>query len=185
MADSKTEQPVDKKTGEELVALGKISGVFGVKGWIKVHSFTDPHEAIVDYGNWLILQKGVWREVELEGGSRQAKTVIAKLKGVDDRDDAMLLMGTEIAIRTGQLHALDETEYYWRDLEGLEVINIEGIDLGKISHMMETGANDVMVVQAEQKEGVKERLIPFTVNHTVQKVDLAAGVITVDWDADF
>jgi len=185
MADSNKELSAGNKVGDDLIELGKISGVFGVKGWVKVHSFTDPREGIVDYSSWQILQKGQWREVQLEGGSRQAKTVVAKIKGIDDRDEAMLLMGSKIAIRLDQLDKLDENEYYWRDLEGLQVINTEGIDLGKVSQMMETGANDVMVVEAELEQGRQERLIPFTVNHTVQKVDLDAGVITVDWDADF
>lgn len=179
MADSK--ELSGNTAGDDLVELGKISGVFGVKGWIKVHSFTDPREGIVDYPCWQILQQGKWREIELEGGSRQAKTVIAKIKGIDERDEAMLLMGAKIAIRLDQLDDLGENEYYWRDLEGLQVINTEGVDLGKVSQLMETGANDVMVVV----EGDKERLIPFTVNHTVQKVDQDAGIITVDWDADF
>ena len=185
MADSNSELPTDIKTKDDLIALGKISGVFGVKGWIKVHSFTDPREGIVDYPCWLILQKGKWREVELEDGKRQAKTVIAKLKDIDDRDEAMLLMGAEIAVRVDQLDDLSENEYYWKDLEGLQVINVEGVEFGKVDHMMETGANDVMVVQEDEAKGGKERLVPFTLNHTVQKIDLAAGVITVDWDADF
>ena len=170
MADSK----------EELLELGKISGVFGVKGWVKVHSFTDPIEGIVEYGSWQIKQKGQWREIQVEAGQRQGKTVIAKLDGIDDRNEAMLLMGAKIAIHPDQLADLHEGEYYWRDLEGLKVVNTEGVDLGTVSHMMETGANDVMVVK-----GDKERLIPFTIDHTVQKVDLSAGEITVEWDADF
>ena len=164
----------------ELLELGKISGVFGVKGWVKVHSFTDPRDRIAEYGSWQIKQKGQWREVKLEAGKSQGKTVIAKLEGIDDRDEAMLLMGAKIAIRQDQLEKLDADEYYWRDLEGLQVINTEGVDLGTVSHMMETGANDVMAVKGDQ-----ERLIPFTQGHAVQKVDLSAGVITVEWDADF
>ncbi|MCW9013260.1 MAG: ribosome maturation factor RimM [Gammaproteobacteria bacterium] len=170
---------------EELLELGKISGVFGVKGWVKVHSFTDPREGIVDYGSWLIKQQGSWREVQLETGQRQGKTVIAKIRGVEDRDQAMLLMGAKIAIRPDQLAGLEQDEYYWRDLEGLRVVNTDGVDFGIVDHMLETGANDVMVV-----EGDRERLIPFTLGeagtgHAVLKVDLAAGEITVDWDADF
>ena len=165
---------------DDLLELGKVSGVFGVKGWVKVHSYTDPREGITDYSSWHILQNGVWREVQLEAGQRQGKTVIAKLEGVDDRDQAMLLTGAKIAIRQDQLEALDEDEYYWRDLEGLRVVNTDGIELGIIDHMMETGANDVMVVKGDQ-----QRLIPFTLGHAVEKVDLSAGVVTVDWDADF
>ena len=168
------------KSTDELLELGKISGVFGVKGWIKVHSYTDPREGIVEYRRWQIRQKGVWREVELEAGQGQGKTVIAKLKGIDDRDQAMLLMGAAIAIHPEQLADLPDDEYYWHDLEGLRVINEQDVELGTVSHMMETGANDVMVV-----EGDRERLIPFTQGHAVIRVDLAAGVIRVDWDADF
>ncbi len=165
---------------DDLLELGKISGVFGVKGWVKVHSYTDPREGIADYSSWHILQNGVWREVQLEAGQRQGKTVIAKIEGVNDRDQAMLLTGAKIAIRQDQLEALDEDEYYWRDLEGLRVVNTDGIELGIIDHMMETGANDVMVVKGDQ-----QRLIPFTLGHAVEKVDLSTGVVTVDWDADF
>ncbi|MFW2374672.1 MAG: ribosome maturation factor RimM [Gammaproteobacteria bacterium] len=168
------------KSTEELLELGKISGVFGVKGWIKVHSYTDPREGIVEYGSWQIMQKGVWRDVELEAGQRQGKTVIAKLKGIDDRDQAMLLMGAKVAIRPDQLADLQDKEYYWHDLEGMQVINQQGVELGTVNHMMETGANDVMVVQ-----GDRERLIPFTQGHAVIQVDLSARVIRVDWDADF
>lgn len=167
-------------TDQELLELGKISGVFGVKGWVKVYSYTDPREGITNYSPWQVKQRGQWREYSVEAGQRQGKTVIAKLKGVDDRDQAMLLSGATIAIRPDQLEQLGENEYYWRQLEGLQVVNTEGVDLGHISHMMETGANDVMVVK-----GDRERLIPFTQGHAVLEVDLSGGVITVDWDADF
>lgn len=165
---------------EELLELGKISGVFGVKGWVKVHSYTDPREGIVKYRSWLLKQKGDWREFSVEEGRRQGKTVIARLKGINDCDQAMLLMGAKIAIHPDQLQDLDDDEYYWRDLVGLRVINAEGVELGTISHMMETGANDVMVVK-----GDRERLIPFTQGIAVIDVDLSAGVIKVDWDAEF
>lgn len=165
---------------QELLELGKISGVFGVKGWVKVYSYTDPREGITDYSPWRVKQRGQWREYQVEAGQRQGKTVIAKLKGIDDRDQAQLLTGGVIAILPDQLHELAENEYYWRQLQGLRVVNTEGVELGVISHMMETGANDVMVVS-----GDRERLIPFTQGHTVMNVDLDAGVITVDWDPEF
>ena len=165
---------------DQLLELGKISGVFGVKGWIKVHSYTDPREGIVKYSPWFIKQKGSWREVEVETGKRQGKTVMAKIRDIDDCDQAQLLIGAEIAIHNDQLSEPEAGEYYWRDLEGLRVVNTEGIDLGMVSHMMETGANDVMVVTSD-----RQRLIPFTQGHAVIKVDLAAGIVTVDWDPDF
>ncbi len=168
------------KSTDELLELGKISGVYGVKGWVKVHSYTDPREQIVEYGVWQLKQKGARREVELEAGRCQGKTVIAKLKGIDDRDQAMLLMGSVIAIHPQQLGELEENEYYWHDLEGMQVINQQGVELGTVSHMVETGANDVMVVIGE-----RERLIPFTQGHAVIQVDLPGRVIKVDWDAEF
>lgn len=172
------------KTTEQLISLGKISGVFGVKGWVKVHSYTDPREKIVEYGRWQIKHQGQWREVELAGGKRQGKTVVAKLVGLDDRNEAELYRGDEIAIFQDQLGALEEGEYYWHQLEGLRVVTTEGIELGSVHHLLETGANDVLVVR-NKEDGNKERLIPFTVGHTVTEVDLSAQLITVDWDPDF
>lgn len=169
---------------EELIALGKISGVFGVKGWVKVHSYTDPREKIVEYSTLLVKHQGQWREVELAGGKRQGKTVVVKLDGVDSRDTAELYIGDEIAIRQQQLEQLKEGEYYWRQLEGLNVQTTDGVELGKVNHLLETGANDVLVV-LDEKDGKRERLIPFTIGHAVVDVDLSAQKITVDWDPDF
>lgn len=165
---------------ETLLELGKISGVFGVKGWVKVYSHTDPRERITNYSPWQVKVRGQWREYPVESGQRQGKTVVAKLKGVDDRDQALLLTGATVAIHPQQLDELNADEYYWYQLEGLDVVNTEGVQLGRVSHMLETGANDVMVVK-----GDRERLIPFTQGHAVISVDLSEGVITVDWDADF
>ena len=175
----------------EKLIVGKISGVYGVKGWVKVYSDTDPREGIADYNPWYIKQgghgKGEWREIRLEQGRRQAKTVIAKLEGVDDRDAAMQLTGALIAITPDQLQALSENEFYWRDLIGLRVINREGIELGTVQRLMETGANDVLVVRDEQtaEQGGREHLVPWTPGQAVLEVDLEQGRILVDWDEDF
>ena len=120
----------------------------------------------------------------MEAGRRQAKTVIAKLEGCDDRDAAMMLIGAEIAIRSDQLRELNKDEYYWRDLIGLRVTNREGIELGTVQRLMETGANDVLVVKGQQRDS-KEHLIPWTLHQAVLDVDLEQGLIQVDWDADF
>jgi len=174
----------EQSKSEELITLGKISGVFGVKGWVKVHSYTDPREKIVEYKTWQIKHQGKWQTVELAGGKRQGKTVVAKLIGLDDRDEAMLYHGDEIAIRQQQLGQLEEGEYYWRQLEGLNVQTTDGLELGKVHHLLETGANDVLVVREESGDK-KERLIPFTIGHAVVEVDLSAQRITVDWDPEF
>ncbi|VAW54028.1 16S rRNA processing protein RimM [hydrothermal vent metagenome] len=164
----------------QLISLGNISGVFGVKGWIKVHSFTDPREKIVEYGAWQIKHQGKWQEVKLSAGKRQGKTIVVKLIGLDDRDEAMLYQGDEIAIYPQQLDPLKSGEYYWHQLTGLAVLTSKGVDLGKVDHLLETGANDVLVVR-----GDRERLIPFTMGNAVISVNLQTETITVDWDPDF
>jgi 16S rRNA processing protein RimM len=189
----------------EKVILGRISGVYGVKGWVKVFSYTDPKEAIVDYSPWFIraenpsksARQAPWTQVTLKAGKRHAKTVVAKLENCNDRDQAMAYVGTEIAIDLQQLEQLkDKNEFYWRDLIGLRVINQQGIELGVVKSLMETGANDVLVVvsevdgvgtgtQAGTKIETRERLIPWTMDIAISKVDMEQGVITVDWDADF
>ena len=165
---------------QRFVELGKISGVFGVSGWVKVFSWTDPREGIVEYGPWMVLHQGQWQEMQVLAGQRQGKMVIARLAGVEDCDQAMLLNGALIAVPGERLHKLKKGQYYWRQLEGLQVVTTTGVDLGRVDHLMETGANDVLVVR-----GDRERLVPYTPGHAVQKVDLATGVITVDWDPDF
>ncbi len=175
---------------EEKVILGRISGVYGVKGWVKVFSYTDPMEAIVDYSPWFIRaenrKRSDWTKVKLKSGKRHAKTVVAKLENCNDRDQAMAYVGTEIAINLQQLEQLkDKNEYYWRDLIGLRVINQQDIMLGTVKSLLETGANDVLVVVSEVDGEKTERLIPWTMDIAIIRVDMAQGVITVDWDADF
>ncbi len=174
----------------EKVILGRITGVYGVKGWVKVFSHTDPMEAIVDYSPWFIRaehrKNSPWTEVKLKAGKRHAKTVVAKLEHCNDRDKAMAYVGTEIAIEQQQLEQLKEkNEFYWRDLIGLSVINQQGIELGVVKSLMETGANDVLLVVSEVDGTVVERLIPWTMDIAIIAVDIEQGVITVDWDADF
>lgn len=165
---------------EDLVTLGRISGLFGVRGWVKVYSHTEPRENIVHYSPWRLRLGSGWREFAVADGQRHGKGVIARLDGVDDRNAAAALVGAEVAVRRDQLPPLGEDEYYWSDLEGLEVITIDGWHLGRVDHLLETGANDVLVVH-----GDRERLIPFVRPDVVTAVDLDAAVIRVDWDPDF
>ena len=163
------------------MTAGQISGVFGVKGLVKVFSFTQPRENILRYSPWLLQKNGQTREFKVLGGQRQGSTVVAELEGISDRDVAASLMGWKILIRRAQLPATGENEYYWADLVGLEVETDTGCKLGKVDHLMETGANDVLVVI----DGETERLIPFLQQQTVLKIDLDAGIMIVDWDPDF
>ena len=161
------------------VVLGRISGLFGVKGWVKVYSYTEPREAVLNYSRWLLSGKSGWREAAVAEGQRHGKTVIARLDGYVDRDQAAALIGTEIGIPRDELPETEENQFYWSDLEGLRVVHRDGTELGKVAYLLETGANDVMVVKGEQ-----ERLIPFVMEQVVLGVDLASGEIEVDWEWD-
>jgi 16S rRNA processing protein RimM len=161
------------------VVLGRISGLFGVKGWVKVYSYTEPREAVLEYRRWLLSGKDGWREASVAEGQRHGKTIIARLDGYVDRDQAAELIGTEIAVPRDELPEAEEGRFYWSDLEGLQVVHCDGTELGRVAYLLETGANDVMVVQGEQ-----ERLIPFVMGEVILGVDLASGRIDVDWEWD-
>jgi 16S rRNA processing protein RimM len=165
----------------DYIVVGRISGLYGVRGWVKVFSHTKPRENILSYSTWYLKRNGEWLATGLEDGRSQGKGVVAKLKGCDDRDAAAALMDTTVAIRREQLPQAQSDEYYWTDLQGLRVINLEGVELGTVNHLLETGANDVLVV----KQGKEERLIPFVQGQFVTRIDLDAGEMTVDWDPDF
>jgi 16S rRNA processing protein RimM len=164
----------------ERIPLGYINGVFGVKGWVKVFSETRPREKIVEYSPWWIKQGNEWRTIKVLEGKAQGKGVIARLEGIDDRNQAELLKGVEIAIDRDQLAPATEGEYYWIDLIGLRVETQDGVELGQVKNLFETGANDVVVVSGE-----KERLIPFVQGQYIMDIDLEEGVMRVDWDPEF
>ena len=172
---------------QQWVPVGKLNGLFGVKGWLKVFSNTQPKENILTYSPWYLKRDGQWQEFKLLSGKSHGKGVIAHLAGCDDRDIAATLIGSEIAIKREQLAAPASGEYYWNDLIGLSVKNLEDIELGKISSMLETGANDVIVVKGEKEATGKkrERLIPFVFEEVIQEINLEQGFMIVDWDAEF
>jgi 16S rRNA processing protein RimM len=161
------------------VVLGRITGLFGVRGWVKVFSYTDPREAVLNYDRWLLSRTGDSRSARVAEGKRHGKTVIVRLEGYDDRDQAAALIGFDIGVPRDELPDIDEGRYYWSDLEGLQVVTQTGKLVGTLDHFIETGANDVMVIKGDQ-----ECLIPFVMDQVVVNVDLAEGVITVDWDWD-
>jgi 16S rRNA processing protein RimM len=171
------------------IIIGKISGVFGVHGWVKIFSHTEPRNNILQYDPWLIDQKSKWHDISLVKGRTQGKTIVAQLKGIDDRDKAHALIGCDIAIEESQLKELGQDDFYWRDLQGLNVVDIHGNSLGTVSNMMATGANDVIVVKLNAEKALarkeKEMLIPYLLDTVVKKVDLEQRMIEVDWDEDF
>lgn len=171
---------LQEDAGSEWVVLGKISGLYGVRGWVKIFSHTSPRDNILKYSPWYLRRAGRWEKVELKLGRVHGKGIVAQLEGFADRDRAAELLQSDIAIRHDQLPALAPNEFYWSDLEGLQVQTTQGIELGVLDHLFETGANDVMVVK-----GDRERLIPFLQQDVIHKIDLEAGLMVVDWDPDF
>ena len=170
---------------EDLVVLGKIVSVFGIRGEVKVYSFTEPLDNLLDYRRWTLRRDGESKQVEVVSGRLHGKVLTAKLKGLDDREVARTYAGYEICVPRSLLPELDQGEYYWYQLEGLKVIDQAGQLLGVIDHLFETGANDVMVVKAcAGSLDDRERLLPYT-DQCVLSIDLAAGEMRVDWDADF
>lgn len=175
-----TDAPNPHARGAGLVTVGRITGLYGVRGWLRVFSYTEPRENIVSYKPWLIKTDDEWRPAELEAGRMQGKGVVVKLRDCDDRETAAQLMGRDIAVRREQLGRPEPGEYYWADLEGLRVVTTQGVDIGVVDHLFTTGANDVLVVHGE-----RERLIPFVQGKIVRNVDLLRSVVEVDWDPDF
>lgn len=166
---------------ELMVVLGKVSGAFGVKGWVKIHSYTEDMADIFNYQPLYFKVNQEWKLVKLVDHQQQSKGLVAKFEHILDRDLAIKLTGTEIAVLRSQLPVLEEDEYYWSDLEGLTVRTISGTVLGKVDHLFETGANDVLVV----KHATGEYWLPWVMNSVIKHVDLAARLIEVDWDPEF
>lgn len=159
--------------------MGHVGVPFGVRGWVKVHAHTESMDSLLDYPVWWLGRNGQWREYEVLECNVHPKALVAHLAGCDDRELAIALRGSEIAVPRKSLPQTAENEYYWADLIGLAVVNAVQQELGRVTDLLETGANDVLVVQGE-----RERLIPF-VAQVIQEVDLAAGTIRVDWGLDY
>lgn len=167
------------------VIVGKITAQYGVKGWIKVYSYTRPAEQILGYRRWVLAERpdaSDWQAVRVVSGRRQSQKLLAKLAGVDDRNTSAGLAGKWVAIAPSQLSCLPEGEYYWSDLIGLAVVNRDGVELGRVDHLVETGANDVLVVRRDGE--AKERLVPWSPDAIID-VDTEGRRIRVGWDADF
>ena len=163
---------------DNTVILGKISGVQGVQGWLKVFSYTRPIENIFQYENWKLMRKSEQiLSVNVLAQKRQGKKLLVKLDEVSDRDVAEGLVGLEVGIDQSELPAL-ENEYYWRDLIGLTVNDTHGVKLGDVFDLMETGANDVLLLKDSKG---KSLAIPY-VPEVVIKVDLVQSIIIADWE---
>jgi 16S rRNA processing protein RimM len=162
-----------------MVIMGRIVAPYGIYGWLKIQPDTEMLDGLLDYPDWWLGREGQWQKYEVETARVHSNTLLVKLKGVADRDAAFALKGRQVAVPREQLPEPEENAYYWSDLIGLQVKNLQDFDLGKVAELFETGANDVMVVKGE-----RERLLPF-IAQVVLDVNLDAGTMLVDWDAEF
>ena len=168
------------------IVLGEVGRVHGLKGWLKLISFTSPIENILDYSRFHAVLGGRALELELDDHNRQNKALLVHFKGYDDPETARLLTGTELAIANENLQQLVSGEFYWHQLEGLKVINQHDQLFGRVSHLLETGANDVLVIKADSESiDDRERLIPYLKDLVICEIDLENETIRVDWEAEY
>ena len=161
------------------IELGRISGLHGVKGWVKVFSYTKPRAEILNYSAWTVCQKGTSRIFHLLSGKEQGKNILAQLKGIQTREEAALLVESKIEVEFSQLKPLKKGQYYFSQLVGLEVVNLRGCNFGVIEDLIQTGSNDVLVVK-----GSNEILIPYIASQVIKDVDLENKKMLVDWDLE-
>lgn len=163
------------------IVIGKIIGVYGIKGWCKVLSYTRPSGNIFEYSPWLVKQNEIWQEMPLVEGKSQGKGLIACFESISDRDKAMFLVGSEIVIDREQLPVAKENEYYWHDLIDIQVINEQNERLGVVTELLETGANDVLVVEADKQR----HLIPYVKDVYIKDINVEQRIMQVDWQSDY
>jgi 16S rRNA processing protein RimM len=175
---------------DELLPVGRITGCYGIRGWVKIHSYTDPQENFLRFGQWILQRRGAGEPIKFDDGRVQGKGLVVHIAGVDDRTLAETYRGLEVAVPAGSLPALGEGDYYWSQLQGLQVWcrepgtieKHESVLLGTVDYLIETGANDVLVVKPSPDSiDDRERLIPYLPGDVVSRVDLEQAVIEVDW----
>ncbi len=173
---------MESKSSGEVLVIGRIQGAFGVQGWIRLTSYTDPADNILRYSPWLLQENSSWRSLDVLSAKAQRNGFVARIADVEDRDEAASLRGRLIGIDAAALPQAENNEFYWRDLVGLRVLNLGGETIGRVLELMATGANDVLVVALEDPFGTPgaKELIPFH-RQFVPEVDLEAGTLTVDW----
>lgn len=170
-----------KNENPTLITVGQVGAAHGVKGGLKIHSHTEPKDQILNYLPWHVKIGQQWQILKVKSAQPAGQYFIVYFENYTDRDQARLLTGAEIAIERDQLPKLAINEFYWQDLIGLSVVNLEGVNLGTVTSLIETGSNDVLIV----KQDKKERLIPYLRDSFIKEIDLEKQLILVDWDPDF
>ena len=164
---------------EKKLLVGKINGFFGVQGWVKIFSYTKPRKNILEYQPWYFLDNETYKVIEITSGREQSKTIVAQVKGINNRDEAVQLIGKDLYINKDQLPELDNDAHYWHELTGFRVNNKNEVDLGIVDYLVDTGSNHVLVTKGETEHWIPY-IEPFLVS-----VDKHKKVISVDWDENF
>lgn len=167
------------RTAESYMTLGQVGAAHGVHGWLMVRSFADPPDSLLDYDEWQLLSPGgKTLQLQLLEGAPHRDRLRVLLSGIEDRDAASALTGWWVQVPRSALPELEAGEYYRDDLLGFEVVNLEGVVLGRLDYFADLPAGSVMVVKGE-----REHWVPAAPKHLL-KVDLAAKRLTVDWPAE-
>ena len=166
---------------DKKIYLGRITGVHGIKGWLKIQSFSSPPENILNYPIWIINHQGEEDFYSIEQGRKQNNKIVVKLEKIDDRNTAESLINSKIQIQRSDLPKLSNENYYWSDLVGLSVLSSEEKVIGKIESLIETGANDVMVINALKDERI---LVPFVMHEIIKEVNVELNYIKIDWSIE-
>ena len=164
---------------EKKLLVGKINGFFGVQGWVKIFSYTKPRKNILEYQPWYFLDNETYKVIEITSGREQSKTIVAQVKGINNRDEALQLIGKDLYINKDRLPEIDNDAHYWHELTGFRVINKNEVDLGIVDYFVDTGSNHVLVTK-----GDTEHWIPY-IEPFLVSIDKHKKVISVDWDENF
>ena len=162
------------------VTLGRIGAPYGVHGWVRVQSETRPPESILDFDRWWVETRDGERELAVLESRQLPRGIAVRLQGCEDRDAAARLRHAAVSVPVERLPEPGAGEWYWHELIGLRVETVDGTALGRVDHLLETGANDVLVVRGE-----RERLIPWIPDAVIRSIDPDAGRMVVDWDPEF
>lgn len=169
---------MDKNT--DWIVVGRFGRPHGIKGFITIHSFTEPRDNILSYTDWHAYIAKQWQPLKIEQIETTNKSILAKIEGFHEREHLSSLTNVDLAISRTQLPSLTQGEYYWHQLVGMQVTNQQGIVFGKVTEIMPTGSNDVLVI-----EGERRHLIPYLPGQFIIDVDMDKNLISVDWDMDF
>ena len=164
---------------DKTINIGKVIGLHGVKGWLKILSFSSPPENIFNYKSLIISNKYINQIFHIEDSRKQGKKILIKLDNIDDRTSAESLKESDIYIQRSDLPQLSEDTYYWEDLLGFNVFNQNNIKIGNVDSFIETGSNDVLIVKTPKNKNI---LIPFIMNKSIKVVNIESHCITVDWE---